>query len=136
MGGVVGSGGVVGGWVNGWMVVVGSWGWLVVVEWVGFRVCGVLVKDVVGGGGKKGGGMGDGGEEGGLWYGWWGIGMLVSFEISEGSRIFRHGRSRSPRRSKLRKRKWGRHRDWSKGCQELRLYIFSMGGWLKVSWGG
>ena len=32
---------------------------LVVVEWVGFGVCGVLVRDVVGGG-RMGGGMGDG----------------------------------------------------------------------------
>ena len=39
---------------------------------VGFGVHGVLVRDVVGGGGRTGGGMGDGGEEGGLWCAWWG----------------------------------------------------------------
>ena len=42
---------------------------MVVVVWVGFGVHGVLVRDVVSGGGRMGGGMGDGGEEGGLWCG-------------------------------------------------------------------
>ena len=50
----------------------GSGGSVVVVEWVGFGVCGVLVRDVVGGGGSMDGGMADGVEEGGLWCGWWG----------------------------------------------------------------
>ena len=57
-----------GGWRGGWWLVV--WGvhggvyvvgWVVVVELVGFGVCGVLMRDVVGGGGRMGGGMGDGG---------------------------------------------------------------------------
>ena len=64
---------------------------------LGFGVPGVLVRDVVGGGGRMGGGMGDGGEEGELWCGWWVGGVLVSFEISQGLRIFGHGRSRSRR---------------------------------------
>ena len=61
-------------WVEGWVV---EWagrvkgGGVVVVVWVGFGVHGVLVRNVVGGGGRMGGGMGDGGEEGGLWCGWW-----------------------------------------------------------------
>ena len=44
--------------------------WVVAVEWVGFGVHGVLMRDVVGSGGRMGGGMGDGGEEGRLWCGW------------------------------------------------------------------
>ena len=55
-----------------WWDVCGGVGvvWMVVVEWVGFGVCGVLMRDVVGGGERMGDGMGDGGEEGGLWCGW------------------------------------------------------------------
>ena len=57
----------------------------------GFGVHGVLVRDVVGGGGRMGGGMGDGGEEGGCGV----VGVLVNFEIPQGLRIFGHGGSRS-----------------------------------------
>ena len=90
------------GWVEGWVV---GWGWwgrgggmgvlgkVVVVVWVGFGVHGVMVRDVVAGGGRMGGGMGDGGEEVGCGVG----GVLVSFEISQGLRIFGHGGSRSQR---------------------------------------
>ena len=46
---------------------------------VGFGVHGVLVKDVVGCGERMGGGMGDDGEEGGLWCGWWGGWCAVKF---------------------------------------------------------
>ena len=48
----------------------GVQGGVVVVVWVRFGMHGVLVRDVMGGGGRMGGGMGDGGEEGGLWCGW------------------------------------------------------------------
>ena len=41
--------------------------WVVVVVCMGFGVHGVLVRDVVGGGGR----MGDGGEEDGLWVVCW-----------------------------------------------------------------
>ena len=67
-----GGGGVMGGGVGGVVlcgvevVVV----WVMVVVWVGFGVHGVLVRDVVDGGGRMAGDMGDGGEEGGLWF-WW-----------------------------------------------------------------
>ena len=49
---------------------VGVVGKVVVVVWVGFGVHGVLVRDVVGDGGRMGGGMGDGCKEGGFWCGW------------------------------------------------------------------
>ena len=57
-GGVGGRVGVVGWrwWVEGWFGLdLGAW---------------VLVRDVVGVAGRMGGGMGDGGEEGGLWWLW------------------------------------------------------------------
>ena len=52
---------MVGWWVVGWGGG-GGLGWM-------WGAC-VLVRDVVGGGGRMGGGMGDSGEEGGLWCGW------------------------------------------------------------------
>ena len=104
--GVVGVGGWCGdGWMGGGGVVGGGGGVgivvvlvvvvVVVVEWVGFGVCGVLVRDVLCGGGRMGGGMGDGSEEGGLLCGWWGGWYAGKFLISQGLRIFTHGGSRS-----------------------------------------
>ena len=64
--------GVLSGGVGVGVAVVGEGGGVgVVVVWVGFGVHGVLVRDVVGGGGRMFCGMGNGGEEGGLWCGWW-----------------------------------------------------------------
>ena len=51
----------------GWMGVVG---WVVL--WVGVSMHGVLVRDVVGGGGRVGGGMGDG-----VLSGWCAMGIII-----------------------------------------------------------
>ena len=59
----------------------------------GIWVHGLLVRDVMGGGGRMGGGMGDVVRRVGCGVG----GVLVSVEISQGLRIFGHGRSRSQR---------------------------------------
>ena len=51
---------------SGWV------GWVVMVGWVSGGVCGVLVRDVVGGGGRMGGGIGDG-----VLSGWCAMGIII-----------------------------------------------------------
>ena len=108
---------------------------VVVVVWVGFGVHGVLVRDIVGGGGRMGGGKGDGGEKGGLWCGWWSGWCAGKFLNLPGFKNIWTRWVKILKVIKTQEEQVGGHRGWSKGCQALRPHFFSMGEWLEGSWG-